>query len=268
MPVVGGWRTDQGSFHIAAAGPLATRCAVIVLRTGGTGTPWSAPCAVARGIGRIPGIRRVVKEFSQASRRSVLTGRSADTVLQEVNGMAAIKDQLWARLRSARSTILARVDGLSEYDLRRPLTPTGTNLLGLVKHLAGEEFGYLGEVFDRPPQPRPSWFRDDPGTEIDMWATPDEAAGYIVDTYRRAASHADATIRILDLDSPGVVPHWTSNQQTTLGAMLVLMVGETAQHAGHADIVRELIDGTTGPENIGGGHNRRSEVQDAADRFR
>lgn len=163
--------------------------------------------------------------------------------------------------------MLTRVAGLSEYDLRRPMTPTGTNLLGLVKHLAGEEYGYLGEVFDRPPAIRPTWFRDDPSTEIDMWATPEEGSNYILDVYRQAAAHADETIRLLDLDSLGVVRHW-GNQQTSLRSMLVLMVGETAQHAGHADIVRELIDGVTGRANVDGGNGRLTQVQEAAKHFR
>lgn len=83
--------------------------------------------------------------------------------------MADLKIELWTQLRGTRSRMLAALDGLSEYDRRRPLTPTGTNLLGLVKHLAGEEYGYLGEAFGRPPTEPPSWFRVDPYTEIDMW---------------------------------------------------------------------------------------------------
>ncbi|MEU4602569.1 DUF664 domain-containing protein [Kribbella sp. NPDC023972] len=79
-----------------------------------------------------------------------------------------IKMEIWAQLRGHRSMMLAKLDGLSEYDRRRPLTPTGTNLLGLVKHLAGEEYGYLGDAFGRHAYERPSWFRDDPSTEIDM----------------------------------------------------------------------------------------------------
>ena len=185
-----------------------------------------------------------------------------------VTGMAAIKDDLWLRLRGARATMINKVDGLSEYDLRRPMTPSGTNLLGLIKHLAGEEYGYLGEVFGRPASVRPSWFRDDPTTEIDMWATPDESSSYILEVYRQATANADETISVLDLESPGTVPHWGENGQTTLGSMLVLMLGETAQHAGHTDIVRELIDGVIDAPNLAGGNGRRAEVQAVADRFR
>jgi hypothetical protein len=188
-------------------------------------------------------------------------------VLQVIDAVA-LKVDLWSRLQGGRATMLAKVHGLSEYDLRRPMTPTGTNVLGLVKHVAGEEYGYLGEVFDRPPTIRPSWFRDDPATEIDMWATPDESSSYIVEVYLQAAAHADETIRLLDLDSPGIVRHWPGNEHTSLASMLVLMVGETAQHAGHADIVRELIDGVAGPANNDGGNDRLTQVQEAADHFR
>lgn len=163
--------------------------------------------------------------------------------------------------------MVTRIEGLSEYDRRRPMTPTGTNLLGLVKHLAGEEYGYLGETFGRPPARRPTWFRDDPSTELDLWATPDEPSGYIVGVYVEACAHADTTIGLLDLDSVGRVPHWSGDQETTLGSMLVLMVGETTQHAGHADIVRELIDMTIRPEGQLP-DDRHRQAQAAADHFR
>ncbi|RSM43278.1 hypothetical protein DMB66_53620 [Actinoplanes sp. ATCC 53533] len=53
-------------------------------------------------------------------------------------------------LQIARDALLWKLEGLSEYDARRPLVPTGTNLLGLVKHVAGVEAGYFGETFGRP----------------------------------------------------------------------------------------------------------------------
>jgi hypothetical protein len=52
--------------------------------------------------------------------------------------------------RAAREALVWKLDGLSEYDARRPMVPTGTNLLGLVKHVASVEAGYFGETFDRP----------------------------------------------------------------------------------------------------------------------
>lgn len=180
--------------------------------------------------------------------------------------MLDLKVELWTRLQAARAAMLTKLDGLSEFDRRRPMTPSGTNLLGLVKHLAGEEYGYLGETFGRPPAQPPAWFRGDPFTEIDLWATPDESSEYIVQIYKEAAAHADETVRRLDLDSPGRVPHWSLDQQTTLGSILVLMVGETAQHAGHADIVHELITATRSGD-VRSASDRFAQAQAAADRF-
>ncbi len=67
-----------------------------------------------------------------------------------------IKGELHSKLRASRAVMLARVEGLSEYDLRRPMTPTGTNLLGMIKHLLGVEQVYFGDSFDRPPPPTSS----------------------------------------------------------------------------------------------------------------
>jgi hypothetical protein len=141
--------------------------------------------------------------------------------------------------------VLSKVDNLSEYDRRRPMTPTGTNLLGLVKHLAGLEYGYLGESFNHPAPESMSWIEDGSiWRGADMWAKPDESSEYIIGLYRRACAHADGVIAALDLEAPGSVPHWPEDRRdTTLGVLLIRMVAETAQHAGHADIIRELIDG-------------------------
>lgn len=83
----------------------------------------------------------------------------------------------------------------------------------------------------------------------DMWARPEESSEYIIGLYRRACAHADRVIAALDLETPGSVAHWPADRRdTTLGVLLIRMVAETAQHAGHADIVRELIDGKGGPD--------------------
>jgi hypothetical protein len=63
---------------------------------------------------------------------------------------ADAKETLRRYLRSAREALLWKLEGRSEYDIRRPLTPTGTNLLGLVKHLSIVEAWYFGETFGRP----------------------------------------------------------------------------------------------------------------------
>lgn len=129
--------------------------------------------------------------------------------------------------------------------MRRPLTATGTNLLGLVKHLTGLEYAYLGTALGRPPATPLPWVAAGSIWEgADMWVTADESSTRLLDGYRAACEHADRTIDELSLDAAGVVAHWPPDRRnTTLGALLVRMVGETEQHAGHADIVRELIDG-------------------------
>ncbi|MCP2030114.1 putative damage-inducible protein DinB [Okibacterium sp. HSC-33S16] len=157
------------------------------------------------------------------------------------------KDDLQRYLQRARDAVLWKLDGLSEYDVRRPLVPTGTNLLGLVKHLASIEAGYLGDSFNRPyPEPVP-WLAEDAEPNADMWATADESRQSVVDFYRRVWAHSDATITALDLDALGSVAWWpVERRETTLHRILIHMIEETNRHAGHADIVRELIDGAAG----------------------
>jgi hypothetical protein len=185
-----------------------------------------------------------------------------------------LKHELHAKLIEARAGLLSRLDGLGEYDLRRPLTPSGTNLLGLVKHLATMEYGYLGDCFGRTPPETMSWVEDGSIWDgADMWATPDETSEYVVGLYRRACEHGDRTVAELDLDSPGTVDHWPQERRhTTLGVLLVRMIAETARHAGHADIVRELIDGHGGPDHDDLGDAATWEaytarIQSAADTF-
>jgi hypothetical protein len=158
---------------------------------------------------------------------------------------AFAKEYLHGDLREVREVMLWKLDGLSEYDIRRPLTSTGTNLLGLIKHLSITEARYLGEVFDRPfPQHLPWW---DDGAEFgtDKWVTPDETRAEVVDRYRVACAHADATIDSLGLDAPGRVPWWPK-PSVNLFNVIIHVLTETNRHAGHADILREQIDGQVG----------------------
>ncbi|MBO0840315.1 MAG: DinB family protein [Sciscionella sp.] len=160
---------------------------------------------------------------------------------------AQTKTELHRYLRTEREALLWKLDGLSEYDIRRPMTATGTNLLGLVKHVASVELGYFGDTFDRPHGVPLPWFADDAEPNADMWATADESRADIVGLYHRSWEHSDATIEALDLDAIGHVPHWPAERnEVTLHRILVHMIAETSRHAGHADIVRELIDGSAG----------------------
>ena len=149
-------------------------------------------------------------------------------------------------LRVAREALLWKLDGLSEYDIRRPLVPTGTNLLGLIKHVASVSLDYFGTVFDRPGGEPMPWLDDDAVPNDDMWATADESREQILGLWERAWAHSDSTIDSLELDTIGHVPWWAPNDEVTLQWILVHMVAEINRHAGQADIVRELIDGTAG----------------------
>ena len=157
------------------------------------------------------------------------------------------KATLHRYLQQAREVMLWKLDGLSEYDVRRPLVPTGTNLLGMVKHLAGCEAGYFGETFGRPFGESLPWFAVDAPLNDDMWATASEPRAMIVGLYQRVWAHADATIDALGLEAIGHVPWWPDERsEVTLHRILVHIITETNRHAGHADIVRELIDGAVG----------------------
>ena len=155
------------------------------------------------------------------------------------------KQTLIRYLQGARDAMLWKLDGLSEYDVRRPMTPTGTNLLGLVKHLASVELGYFGDTFGRPSGIELPWWSDEVDPNDDLFATPEESCEWVVDLYRRAWAHAAETFAANDLETVGHVAHW-GNEPVTLHQILVHVATETHHHAGHADIIREMIDGAAG----------------------
>lgn len=157
------------------------------------------------------------------------------------------KADLHRYLQAAREALLWKLDGLADYDIRRPLTPTGTNLLGLVKHVASVELGYFGSTFGRPSSEPMPWLAEGAEPNADMWATAGESREQIVGLYHRAWAHSDATIEALALDAAGHVPWWPADKnEVTLHRILVHVIAETDRQAGHADIIRELIDGAAG----------------------
>lgn len=186
------------------------------------------------------------------------------------------KADLHRYLQAARDALLWKLDGLSEYEVRRPLTPTATNLLGLVKHLIGCETVYFGDTFGRPFGESVPWLdgADAEVPNVDMWATADESREDIVQLYGRVCAHSDVTIGDFALDDLGRVPHWPDDRaEVSLHRVLVHMLAETHRHAGHADIVRELVDGAAGlrrgNENLADGdrawwESYRRRVEDAA----
>jgi Protein of unknown function (DUF664) len=173
-----------------------------------------------------------------------------------------VKAHLHQKLRAAREALVWKLDGLSDYDIRRPMTATGTNLLGLVKHNAISDSRYFGDVFDRPfPEPLPRW--DDPAADfVDHWATEHETRAQIVDLYRRVWTHSDATIETLNLDDRGYVPWW--QEEVPLLNVMAARLVDSVRHAGHADILREWIDGAVGIDaNSLPLHGRDSSYWDA-----
>jgi uncharacterized damage-inducible protein DinB len=159
------------------------------------------------------------------------------------------KRALHRYLRNSRRALLWKLDGLSDYDIRRPMTPTGTNLLGLVKHCAVVEGWYFGDVVDRPVpgQDDLDLTSGDGELSSEMYATESESRDQVTGYYERVGAHADATIEELPLDAQGHVPWWPEeHSRPTLHTLLVHVINELARHAGHADIIRESIDGGVG----------------------
>jgi uncharacterized damage-inducible protein DinB len=161
--------------------------------------------------------------------------------------VADAKSTLVEYLQSARGALVWKVEGLSEYDARRPLTPTGSNLLGLVKHLASVELGYFGDTFGRPSGIELPWHAEGADPNADLYLAADESREWVLGLYRTAQEHAAQTFAELGLDAVGHVPWWPSGEDVvTLHQVLVHMVAETQRHAGHADILRESVDGAAG----------------------
>jgi uncharacterized damage-inducible protein DinB len=150
------------------------------------------------------------------------------------------KTSLQASLDRHRDAVLWKLEGLGDADLRRPMTPSGTNLLGLVKHLAAVEYGWFCQTFGRAIEPLPF---DENDENADLQVRPDETTQDILAFYARARAAADQAIAALDLEQTGTA--WFGDA-VSLRWVLIHMVEETARHAGHVDILRELIDGSTG----------------------
>jgi hypothetical protein len=183
-------------------------------------------------------------------------------------------DVLSRYLQAGFQALRWKLQGLSEYDLRRPLVPTATNLLGLAKHVALVSGGYFGSVFGRP-DPMPPFPEDE--ANADMWATPDESSEYILGLLDTAAAHAKSIFAEMPLDAAGSVPWWGEKGNVTLHTIAVHMIAELNRHAGHADIVRELIDGSAGlrkdvdnlpPQDADAWAAYHARVQAAAESFR
>lgn len=156
------------------------------------------------------------------------------------------KTVLKSYLQGARDTLVWKLEGLPEREQRLPRTPTGLNLLGIVKHALHTEALYFGQTFGRAwPTPDELVARDEPDPQADWYATAHESSAGIIDLYRRVQAFADETIDDLPLHAIGHVEHW-GGTKVTLHEVMVHTIVDLQRHAGHADILRELIDGSTG----------------------
>jgi uncharacterized damage-inducible protein DinB len=152
---------------------------------------------------------------------------------------ASERELLVTFLDAQRAVILRKAAGVSDEDLRRTLTPTGLSLLGLIKHLAYVEQGwfqegFLGEEHDHP------WTKEDP--DADFRIEPSETTDAILAFYQAKVERSRQIVAAHSLDEIAR----KGRHQTSLRWIVLHMIEETARHAGHADLMRETIDGSTG----------------------
>ena len=149
------------------------------------------------------------------------------------------KALLLAYLNSARDHVVATVEGVSDADQRRPIVPSGWSMLGLVQHLALDV-----ERF---------WFRAVMAgqdvvlcTGSQAWRVDEEvSSAAVIEAYRTECALADEVIRRTGLEAPaaGRRAEWGSLEVESLLDVIIHVIKETATHAGHLDVARELIDG-------------------------
>jgi hypothetical protein len=150
------------------------------------------------------------------------------------------KEMLGEYLDFFRATMKWKVEGLGEEDARRPMTPSGTNLLGMVKHLAYVERWWFQDVFAGRDCSYP-WTDDDP--DADFRIEPGETIASVFELYDGECAESR---RIAEAASLEAVAERRRDRGYALRWIVVHMIEETARHAGQADILRELIDGKTG----------------------
>jgi hypothetical protein len=160
--------------------------------------------------------------------------------VQRVPFTGGEKESLQVALDRHRDAVLWKLEGVPDEDLRRPLVPSGTSLLGLVKHLAAVEYWWFCETFGRETEPLPL---DDDDPDADLRVGPEEPTADVLAFYERARAAADRAIDEVGIEETGMA--WFGDP-VSMRWVLIHMVEETARHAGHVDILRELIDGMTG----------------------
>lgn len=151
------------------------------------------------------------------------------------------KKALLEFLQCQRASILAIIDGLDAEALTASVLPSGWTPLGLVEHLGYAERHWFQEIATGSADPLP-W--PDDNTPLVTSRPP----SVVLEFYRDQCERSDAIFRALPLSSPprSRHPDALGEQITDLRGIMLHMIEETARHAGHLDIARELIDGKTG----------------------
>lgn len=192
--------------------------------------------------------------------------------------MSTDQKAIWQRYyKDRRDALISKVEDLSEYQARMPRTPTGTSLVGIIKHVLNVEAVYLGASFGRPFPHADELVAEaayDVDPQADWYATAKETTAGLIDLYRRVIAHCEQTVELLDLDTVGYVRHW-GGREVTLHWILVHNFNDLAQHNGQADILREQVDGSVGwrrpGDNVPDGYDWPpyvAKLTELAERFR
>ena len=150
------------------------------------------------------------------------------------------KESLLAALERHRDAIDWKLAGLTDEQLRQSVLPSPITPIGLVKHLAAVEFGWFCDTFGRPSEPLPFDLDDE---NADFRLEPDETPADMIAFWGRARAAANAAVDEIDLDETGTA--WFG-EEVSMRWVMIHMVEELARHAGHMDVMRELIDGAVG----------------------
>ena len=150
------------------------------------------------------------------------------------------KESLQASLNRHRDAVVWKLQGLDDTELRRAMLPSGNTLLGLVKHLATWEYIWICRTFGHPTEQLPIDEGDD---YADVRIDPGDSTAGILAFYSRSRAAADQVIGGVDLDEAGTTMF---GDTVSLRWAVIHILEDTARHAGHIDIMRELIDGMVG----------------------
>ena len=155
------------------------------------------------------------------------------------------KESLSAAIHRHREAIDWKLAGLADDDLRASRLPSGMSPIGLVKHIAAVEYGWFCATFGRDHEPLPFDLDDQ---DADFRVGPDEPVADVLAFWDRARTAADDAVAAVDLDETGTA--WFG-EEVSMRWVMIHMLEELARHAGHMDVMRELVDGRTGDHDRG-----------------